>query len=67
MPKHGFLSYWIFITEFHSSLFEFQLTPLLFKSLQPSLNFIYLSLKGSCGSLKVIDFFKMKSLKKFFY
>lgn len=56
MLKHSFLSFVIFITEFLSLLFEFQLTPLLFKSLQPSLSFIYLSLKGSCGTLKVIDF-----------
>lgn len=56
MLKYSFFSFVIFIIEFLSLLFEFQLTPLLFKSLQPSLNFIYLGLKGSCGSLKVIDF-----------
>lgn len=56
MFKHIFFSVVIFITEFLSLLFEFQLTPFLFKSLQPSLNFIYLILKGGCGSLKVIDF-----------
>lgn len=56
MLKHVFFSFVIFITELLSLFFEFQLTPLLFKSLQPSLNFIYLSLKGSCGSLKVINF-----------
>lgn len=56
MLKHSLLSIVIFITEFHSLLFEFQSTLLLFKPLQPSPNFIYLCLKGSCGGLKVIDF-----------
>lgn len=31
MLKHGFLSFVIFITEFFSSLFEFQLTPIAFQ------------------------------------
>lgn len=52
--------------QFLSLFFAFQLTLFAFKSLQPSLNCVYLGPKGGHGSMKIIDF-EMKRCRLVFY